>query len=97
MVVRLVSDVFLRPNQVLHHHAEEEEKSEQMCPDVDSLVVEFKDTLDTVIIAQTSSVAGFNRNFFGKVRDLLYAEQLCGIILLHIITVVLRYHRSRAV
>ena len=76
VVVLPVSDVLLGPQEVLHHQTEEEDKSKEMGPDVDSFVVELEDALDTTIIAQTRSVAGFYRNLFGKVRDLLYAEQL---------------------
>ena len=58
VVVSLVPDVFLCPHHVPHHQAEEEDEAEQMCPDIDSLVVKFEDALDAAMVACTGPVAG---------------------------------------
>ena len=59
VVVSLVSDVALGPHQVPHHQTEEEDEAEEVCPDVDSLVVQGEDALYTALVAQTDRpVAG---------------------------------------
>ena len=52
IVVSPVPDMLLGPHHVLHHHAEEEDEPEQMCPDVDRLVVQGQDALDAALVAE---------------------------------------------
>lgn len=52
IVVSPVPDMLLRPHHVLHHHTEEEDEPQQMCPDVDRLVVEGQNAPDAAVVAE---------------------------------------------
>ena len=69
-----VPDVLLAPKRVPDHQQEEDEKADEMSPDVDCLVVKPEDAPETILVLESLSVAPEDGDFLVVVRNLLNLE-----------------------
>ena len=97
-VVCTVSDMILLPHRVLQHQDEENQKPQQMSPNVDSLVMKFEDALDAVLILQPLPVSRVDGYLFMVVGDLLDTEELewllaeHGVLMARVVCITVRSH-----
>jgi len=73
-------------DQVVYHQPEEEEESKEMCPDVDSLIVEPEYAPDTALVVQGLPVPCCDVFLLRIVRNILDIQQLkvIGIFFLNV-------------